>query len=87
MDQSGARCMCVKHCKSSMCSVSIVSCKHGQEPIRLHKLSQVFNFKRIWYRFEQALYLGICKIWYAKHSALSPNNNMVKNKAAISLTI
>ena len=43
MDKSGARCMRVKHSTSTARHVSIVSYKHGQEPIRLYKLSQVFK--------------------------------------------
>ena len=34
---------CVKHSKSTACRVSIEPYKHRQEPIRLHKLSQVFK--------------------------------------------
>ena len=41
MDQSGARSM--KHSKSTARRVSIVWFKHGQEPIRLHKLCEVFK--------------------------------------------
>ena len=42
-DQFGARCMRMKHSKSAGHRVSIVGYKHEQEPIRLHKLSQVFK--------------------------------------------
>ena len=43
MDQSGVRCVRVKHSKIAARHVSILLYKHGQEPIRLHKLSQVFK--------------------------------------------
>ena len=43
MDQSGARCMRMKHSKSAARRVSIVWYKHGEEPIRLHKFFQVFK--------------------------------------------
>ena len=68
MDQSSQVCAWWKHSKRAASRVYIVWYKHGQEPIRLHKLSQVF--KNIEYR--QLLYWGLFDVH--KHSVFVSKN-------------